>query len=80
MLDVTYLALLLGIENAIEGNRVFDISKAIQDYINENGFSVVRELVGHGIGRNLHEEPSIPNFVPSAFQRHKYKNYELKEE
>ena len=79
LLDVTYLALLLGIENAIEGNRVFDISKAIQDYINENGFSVVRELVGHGIGRNLHEEPSIPNFVPSAFQRHKYKNYELKE-
>lgn len=79
LLEVTLESLNLGIEQAIEGNRVFDISQAVQDCVNKYGYGIVRDLVGHGIGRNLHEEPSVPNFVPSPFNRHKYKNVELQE-
>ena len=50
---------------AVEGNRIRDISRAIQSYVEENGFSVVRDYVGHGIGREMHEEPQIPNYVSS---------------
>ena len=46
-----------------EGNRIFDISKAIQHYVEENGFSIVREYCGHGIGKNLHEAPEVPNYA-----------------
>lgn len=53
-----------GIEQAIEGNRLSDISHAIQQYVEAYGYSVVRDLVGHGIGRNLHEDPPIPNYGP----------------
>jgi methionyl aminopeptidase len=63
LLDVTEQALQLGMAAAIPGNRVTDISRAIQDYVEGNGFSVVREFVGHGVGRTMHEEPQIPNFV-----------------
>jgi methionyl aminopeptidase len=62
LLKVTAEALNLGIKNAREGNRVSDISCAIQNYAESNGFSVVRAFVGHGIGRNLHEDPQVPNF------------------
>jgi methionyl aminopeptidase len=62
LLRVTEDALYRGIENAREDNRVSDISHAIQEHVESNGFSVVRAFVGHGIGRNLHEEPQIPNF------------------
>ncbi len=62
LLRVTEEALYLGIENAIEGNRVSDISHAIQNHVEKHGFSVVRLFTGHGIGRELHEEPQIPNF------------------
>jgi methionyl aminopeptidase len=62
LLRVTEEALYKGIENAREDNRVSDISHAIQKHVESNGFSVVRAFVGHGIGRNLHEEPQIPNF------------------
>ena len=55
-------SLYLGIERAIEGNRVSDISHAIQKHVEAAGFSVVRSFVGHGIGRMLHEEPQVPNF------------------
>ena len=51
-----------GIEKAIIGNRLSDISNAIQTYIEKFGFSVVRELVGHGVGKNLHEDPPVPNY------------------
>ncbi len=51
-----------GIEKAVSGNRVSDISAAIQEHVELNGFSVVRAFVGHGIGRSLHEEPQVPNF------------------
>jgi methionyl aminopeptidase len=62
LMQVTEKSLHIGIEQATEGNRVHDISAAIQQYVEENGFSVVRELCGHGVGKYLHEEPSIPNF------------------
>jgi methionyl aminopeptidase len=63
LLDVTEQSLYLGIAAARPGNRVTDISRAIQDFVEGNGFSVVREFVGHGVGRTMHEEPQIPNFV-----------------
>ena len=62
LLRVTKDSLYKGIEKAIVGNRVGDISWAIQEYCEKNKFGVVRELTGHGIGRNLHEEPEIPNY------------------
>ncbi len=61
--DLTKEALKRGIEKALPGNRVSDISQAIQQLVEKNGYSVVRELTGHGVGRDLHEEPMIPNFV-----------------
>ncbi|MCX6894178.1 MAG: type I methionyl aminopeptidase, partial [Verrucomicrobia bacterium] len=62
LMDVTQQALGEGIAQAVPGNRVLDISRAIQRYVEGNGCSVVREFVGHGVGRSLHEEPQIPNF------------------
>lgn len=62
LLEATEKALHIGIGMAREGNRLHDISHAIQKWVEANGFSVVRDFVGHGIGRNLHEEPQIPNF------------------
>jgi methionyl aminopeptidase len=62
LLRVTEESLYIGIENAKADNRVSDISYSIQRHVESNGFSVVRAFVGHGIGRELHEEPQIPNF------------------
>jgi methionyl aminopeptidase len=62
LLKVTETSLYLGIKQAVVDNRLFDISYAIQSWVEENGFSVVRDFVGHGIGRELHEEPQVPNF------------------
>jgi methionyl aminopeptidase len=62
LIQVTEEALFKGIENARVGLRVGDISSAIQEHVEKNGFSVVRDFVGHGIGRELHEDPQIPNF------------------
>ena len=63
LMDVTERALYMGIAAAVSGNRVTDISRAVQTYVEGNGFSVVREFVGHGVGRSMHEEPQVPNFV-----------------
>ncbi len=63
LLKVTESSLLLGIEQARTNNRVCDISLAVQSNVEKHGFSVVKALVGHGIGRDLHEEPQVPNFV-----------------
>jgi methionyl aminopeptidase len=63
LMDVTEQALAEGIAQVAVGNRVMDISRAIQNYVEGNGFSVVREFVGHGVGRTVHEAPQIPNFV-----------------
>ena len=63
LMDVTERALYEGIAAAVPGNRVTDISRTVQNYVEGNGFSVVREFVGHGVGRVMHEEPQVPNFV-----------------
>jgi methionyl aminopeptidase len=62
LMDVTEKSLYMGIEQAVLDNRVHDISSAVQDYVEMNGFSVVRDLCGHGVGKFLHEEPSVPNY------------------
>ncbi len=62
LLEVTQEALKRGISQAKAGNRLGDISAAVQTYAEEHGYSVVRELVGHGIGQRMHEEPQVPNF------------------
>jgi len=62
LMQVTEESLFKGIEQAVVGNRVHDISNAVQQYVEAHGFSVVRDLVGHGVGKKLHEEPSVPNF------------------
>jgi len=67
LLDVTKKALDIGIQNALVGNKIFDISNSIQEYVESEGFSIVRELVGHGIGRHLHIKPQVPNFsIPAT--------------
>jgi methionyl aminopeptidase len=62
LLKVTAEALQIGIKQAVPGNRIGDISHAVQNFVEAHGFSVVREMVGHGVGRAMHEEPQIPNF------------------
>jgi methionyl aminopeptidase len=62
LMDVTEQALYLGIAQALPENSVADISRAIQRYVEGNGYSVVREFVGHGVGRSMHEDPQVPNF------------------
>jgi len=62
LMQVTEQSLYAGIEQAKEGNRLGDISAAVQSVVEDAGYSVVRDFVGHGIGKNLHEEPQIPNF------------------
>ncbi len=62
LLRVTKEALYAGIAKAVPGNRIGDISHAIQDYCEKHGYGVVRELTGHGVGRKLHEDPEVPNY------------------
>ncbi|MFY0545729.1 type I methionyl aminopeptidase [Brevibacillus sp. H7] len=64
LLEVTEKSLYLGIEQAVAGNRIGDISHAIQSYAQQHGYSVVREFTGHGIGQSIHEEPYVPHFGP----------------
>ncbi|MGG0239300.1 type I methionyl aminopeptidase [Bacillus rhizoplanae] len=64
LLDVTEKSLYLGLEQAKPGERLSNISHAIQTYVEDNGFSIVREYVGHGIGQDLHEDPQIPHYGP----------------
>ncbi|MBO0357170.1 type I methionyl aminopeptidase [Hymenobacter sp. BT186] len=62
LLDETKKSLYLGIEQAVAGNRMGDVSYAIQNHVEKQGYGVVRELVGHGIGKKLHERPEVPNY------------------
>lgn len=62
LLDITKASLYKGIEQAVSGNRTGDIGHAVQSFVEKEGYSVVRELVGHGLGKNLHEEPEVPNY------------------
>lgn len=66
LLKVTKESLYIGIEKAVRGNRVGDIGNSIQTYVEKYGYSVVRELVGHGLGRSLHESPEVPNYGKSG--------------
>lgn len=66
LLKVTRESLELGIEKAVAGGRVGDISNAVQTHAESNGYSLVRELVGHGLGRNMHEDPEVPNYGSSG--------------
>ena len=79
LLDITKASLYMGIEQAIEGNKIYDVSKAIQSKVESAGFSLTRELVGHGIGKHLHEEPPVPNFVPPLLKRKDFPNVKLME-
>jgi methionyl aminopeptidase len=62
-MDVTEQALYEGIAQAVPGKQVADISRAVQTFVERHSFSVVREFVGHGVGRSVHEDPQVPNFV-----------------
>lgn len=62
LIDVTRQSFYEGIKYATHGAKLGDVSAAIQEYVENNGYSVVRDLVGHGIGKNLHEDPSVPNY------------------
>ncbi|HTZ17121.1 MAG TPA: type I methionyl aminopeptidase [Dissulfurispiraceae bacterium] len=62
LMEATEKALSMGIEQAVPGKRIGDIGAAIQQHVEENGYSVVRAFVGHGVGRSLHEDPQVPNF------------------
>lgn len=67
LLKITYECLFKGIENAVVGKRVGDIGNAVQTHAEANGFTVVRELVGHGVGKELHESPEVPNYGKRGF-------------
>lgn len=66
LIEVTKQSFFEGVKNAREGCRLGDISNAIQVFVEENGYSVVRELIGHGVGSHLHEEPDVPNYGPAG--------------
>ena len=66
LIDVTRESLMQGIAACCEGNRVFDIGHAVQNYVEPFGYGVVREFVGHGIGKALHEDPQVPNYGPKG--------------
>lgn len=78
LMEITRDSLLLGIAAARAGGRLYDISKAVQDYCESHGYGIVKDLVGHGIGTHLHEEPQVPNYVPRRFDPG-YRNIELQE-
>ena len=79
LLRITEESLYLGLYKAKDNNKVYDISKAIQEHCEKNGFSLTRELVCHGIGKKLHEDPAIPNFVPPLMHRNNFPNIKLEE-
>ncbi len=78
LMKITEESLFLGLEKAIDKGKLYDISRAVQEHCESNGYSLTRELTGHGIGKNLHEEPSIPNFVPPLLHRNNFPNVKLK--
>ena len=77
LMKITEESLMLGIEQAVPKKKVYDIARAIQEYVEQKGYSVTRELVGHGIGTHLHEDPPVPNFVPPLLHRQQYPNLKL---
>ncbi|MDQ1265577.1 MAG: Methionine aminopeptidase [Bacteroidota bacterium] len=77
LMRVTKEALMLGIEQAVTRNKLYDISRTIQTHCERHGYNVTRELIGHGIGKALHEDPPVPNYVPPLLYRNKYPNIKL---
>ncbi len=77
LVRVTREALEKGIENAVEGGKLYDISRAVQTYCEGYGFNVVRDLIGHGIGDKLHDDPPVPNYVPLLLHRANLPNWKL---
>lgn len=77
LIKATEEALFCGIEQAVTGNKLYDIAAAVQARVEADGFNCTRELVGHGIGRSMHEEPPVPNFVPPLLYRKIFPNVKL---
>lgn len=77
LMKVTEEALMLGLQEAVDRKKLYDVCRAIQTHVEENSFSLTRELVGHGIGKELHEDPPIPNFVPPLLHRQRFPNVKL---
>lgn len=77
LMRVTEESLYLGIDQARENKKIYDIARAIQNHCEKSGFSLTRELVGHGIGKNLHEDPAVPNFVPPLLYKNRFPNEKL---
>ena len=75
--EITEQSLFIGLEQAVDRKKIYDISRAIQTFVEQNGYNVTRELVGHGIGRVLHDDPPVPNFVPLLLHRGDYPNWKL---
>lgn len=69
LLEATEVSLAKAIQNCRPGKKLYDVASAVQREAEGNGFSVVKQFVGHGIGRDMHEDPQIPNFVPKAWER-----------
>lgn len=74
LLEVTENSLMLGINQVKSGNSIYDMSRVIQTYVESHGFSLTREYCGHGLGKDLHEFPAVPNFVPPLLHRKDYPN------
>ena len=71
LIEVTRQSFFEGIKFAKEGYRISDIGAAVQDYVESHGYSVVRDYVGHGVGRKLHEAPEVPNYRPDRHSGHR---------
>ena len=72
-LDITRQSLYKGIEAARAGKRIGDIGNAVQSFCEHNGYSVVREMCGHGIGKSMHEDPEVPNYATKRYTRYSCK-------
>ncbi len=77
LIDAGEECLKIGIEHAVLGNETKDIAMAIQDHAEKNGYSVIREYTGHGVGRNMHEDPQIPNWWPRGRKQRKWRSVPL---
>lgn len=77
LLKATEEALWAGIKRAVNGGKVYDIAQSVQSYCETRGYSLTRELTGHGVGRRLHQYPSVPNFVPPLLRRRDLPNAKL---
>ncbi len=77
LLDVTEQSLMVGIKASVLGNETRDVSRAIQEFVEAHGYSVVREYTGHGVGRAMHEEPQVPNWWPRRARQRGMRSYPL---